>query len=234
MCRIAVMQPYLFPYIGYFQLIDAVDTFVFYDDVSFIKNGWINRNRILINGHSKYFTIPCKNISSHTDIIDIQHGLNGILKKKLLKKIEYSYRKAPHFGDVYEITEQVLNRKTRYISDLAIASVKCAADYLGIKVNFIRSSNHFDNRHLNAADRLVDICRQQQVNTYINAANGKKLYDKRYFKRKGIDIQFIEHEIIEYKQFNQDFIPGLSIIDVMMFNTPEIIKDKLLPSYHLV
>jgi len=234
MSSIAVMQPYFFPYIGYFQLIKAVDTFVFYDDVDFIKNGWINRNRVLINGKPNYFTIPCKNVSSHEKIKNIKHGLDQRKKKKLLKTIKFTYSRAPHFDDVYPIMDEVLDTKTGYISEFAITSVKRCSEYLGLECTFLKSSERYNNTGLDAADRLIDICREENASNYINAIGGMELYDKSYFKKYDINLSFLEPQEIAYDQFGDDFVPWLSMIDVMMFNAPEKIKEDILNSYKLV
>lgn len=232
--RIAVMQPYLFPYIGYFQLINAVDKFVFYDDVDFIKNGWINRNRILINGDPKYFTVPCKNVSSYKKINNTKHALTQRQVRKLRKKIEFAYKGAPFFEQVYGIVEKVFERKTAYISELAIESVKRSSEYLGLKCSFVKSSEKYRNVELNAADRLIDICKTEKKEHYINPIGGQELYEKKYFREKGISLQFLNPKALEYEQFGKDFVPWLAIIDVMMFNSPEKIRTKLLTSYKLI
>jgi hypothetical protein len=234
MSSIAVMQPYFFPYIGYFQLIEAVDTFVFYDDVDFIKNGWINRNRILINDEPKYFTIPCKNVSSYEKIKNIKHGLDQRKRKKLLKKIKFTYSRAPYFEEVYTITQQVLGTETEFISKLAIDSVKKCSIYLGLECSFLKSSVEYENGELDAAERLIDICKLEDKVNYINPIGGKELYSKEYFEEKGINLQFLQPAAKEYDQFGDDFTPWLSIIDVMMFNSPGKIKNELLCLYKLV
>lgn len=234
MSKLAVMQPYFFSYIGYFQLIKAVDTFVFYDDVDFIKNGWINRNRVLINGDPKYFTIPCKNVSSHEKIKNIEHGLDQRKRKKLLKKIKFTYSRAPYFDDVYPIINEVLDTKTAYINEFAINSVKFSSAYLDLECSFLKSSENYNNTDLDAADRLIDICREESVSNYINAIGGMELYDKSYFKDNGVTLSFLKPQEITYKQFGENFVPWLSIIDIMMFSSPEKIKNELLNSYKLV
>src|SRR5699024_4019974 len=138
--KLAVMQPYLFPYIGYYQLIAAVDTFVFYDDVDYIKNGWINRNRMLIGGKPKYFTIPCRKASPNRLIMDIEHAMDDRKRRKLLKKVKFTYSKAPYFDAVYPLVEKTFNDESNYISDLAIASIKNSCTYLGVTPTLRKSS----------------------------------------------------------------------------------------------
>lgn len=234
MGSIAIMQPYLFPYIGYFQLIKEVDLFVFYDDVDFITRGWINRNKININGCAKYFTIPCKNASQNKLISQIEHALSEKEKRKLLRKIELSYKKAPFFEEIFKLYTQVLNTKSIFISDMAISSIEKSTEYLGLNTRFIKSSEKYNNKSCAAADRLIDICNKEKVNNYVNAIGGRELYSKEYFAQNGIELRFLLPEKISYKQFDQGFVPWLSILDVMMFNSPEQVKNNLLSSYRLI
>src|SRR5713226_7455519 len=127
------MQPYLFPYIGYFQLMHTVDRFVVYDDVAFIKQGWINRNRILINGHASYFSVPIKRASSFTSIRETfidDDPQNAHWVEKTLKTLGNAYRRAPEFVRVFPIVEKVLSRQTNRITDVAVASLEAVADFL--------------------------------------------------------------------------------------------------------
>jgi hypothetical protein len=231
---IAIVQPYLFSYLGYFQLISEVDTFVFYDDVNFITRGWINRNKVLINGQAKYFTIPCSDASQHKLINEVEHALTDNKRDKLLRTIKFSYGKAPFFDDIYPIIEKVLHTDSNLISDIAIASVTESCRYLDIDTALKKSSAHYDNTGLDRAERLIDICHQEDCSTYINPPGGKELYDKETFEKEGVRLQFLEPSLNEYTQFDNEFVPGLSIIDVMMFNSPEQIRTSLLTDYKLV
>ncbi|MGD8427708.1 MAG: WbqC family protein [Balneolaceae bacterium] len=233
MTSIAIMQPYFFPYIGYFQLIAAADRFIFYDDVNFITRGWINRNRILINNSAKYVTIPCWDASQNKLINEVELDLEGKRKEKILRKIKLAYSKAPYFDAVYPLFERVMNSQCQYIAELAIKSIKEAASYLGLVCSFGRSSQEYQNNALKAADRLIDICRLEQCDTYINPIGGEKLYEKTAFSEKGVQLYFLESEKVQYEQFGNEFVPGLSILDIMMFNNPQTIREDLLQSYKL-
>lgn len=234
MKSIAVMQPYIFPYIGYFQLISAVDRFIFYDDVNYINRGWINRNRILINNEAKYLTLPCKSASQNKLINEVKHALNDKLKCKILKKIKLAYHKAPYFKPVFTLIQHIMDCKSDYISDFAIDSVKKVTAYLALNCSFSKSSDNYNNFELKAADRLIDICKHEGIKNYINPIGGEKLYDKNYFKKHNINLFFLEASQIEYKQFTNDFVPSLSIIDAMMFNDPKKIKNDFLNRYKLI
>ena len=234
--KIAIMQPYIFPYLGYFQLINAVDKFVFYDDVNYIKGGWINRNQILLNGNKNLFSIPLKNASSFQTISEtlIHAELYLIWKKKFLKSLEQSYRKAPFFDDVYHLIQHVFELDNKTITELCIESIKQVSTYLELKTVFETSSQQYaTTKGMEKAARLISICQLNCTDTYINPSGGKELYQKEYFKENGIDLFFIENQLPPYKQFNNDFVAGLSIIDVLMFNSKEEVK-KMLNQYHLV
>ncbi len=225
--RLAIMQPYFFPYIGYFQLINAVDKFVFYDDVNYINRGWINRNSIIINGERKYITIPLHKASQNKKINEIY--IKG-QSSKILKMIKFNYSKAPFFKEVYKLVKKVI-LKAKYpelISTIAGDSIKEVCNYLNLNKTLEYSSElYFNTQGMYKAERLIEICKRNDVKEYINAANGKELYNKKYFKNREINLRFIKNNVQSYKQFNKEFIPYLSIIDVMMFNSPEVIREML-------
>jgi len=232
--KLAIMQPYIFPYIGYFQLIKSVDSFVFYNDVNFIKKGWINRNRILVNGLEFLFTIPCVNASQNKKIHEIEVAFEEKEKKKLLTTIATAYAKAPFFHAVFPIIESVFSASYNGIDEIAIASVKETCNYLSLKdVNFSESNGRYNNEELKGADRLIDICRQEKIEKYINPSGGMAIYSKNYFSERKIILDFLKSKIDAYDQNAADFISGLSIIDVMMFNDVEKIND-FLNNYELV
>ncbi len=255
---IAIMQPYVFPYIGYFQLIYASETFVFYDDVNFINRGWINRNRILLNGKDHMLTIPCRDASQNKLIMEVEvmNDPKGI--QKLLTTLRTAYLKAPFFNQVYPVLEKTLLSSIQpdtlsvptsafpmftidvantagpvNIADLGITSVLNICEYLGLKRIFKKSSEHYNNRELKKADRLIDICHLENITHYINASGGKEIYTKEYYAERGVKLDFLNSRLYEYTQFNNSFLPWLSMIDVLMFNSPEDILNKILPSYYL-
>ncbi|KAA5536252.1 WbqC family protein [Taibaiella lutea] len=229
--KIAIMQPYVFPYIGYFQLIKEVDKFIFYDDVNFIKKGWINRNRILSNGTDFMFTIPLENVSQFSKIKDIDiDTVNFIVwKNKFLKTIEINYKKAPYFVEVFKLISEVMDLNGKYsISDLAIKSVIKVLEYLKIETPLILSTTKYDNNHFSGQQRILDICKYEGADHYINPIGGKELYDSDFFKGDNILINFIKTKEIKYNQFKHPFVSGLSVIDVLMFNNKSEINNLLL------
>jgi hypothetical protein len=216
---LAIMQPYLFPYIGYFQLMNAADKFVFYDDVNFIKQGWINRNRILQNGQPFTFTVPVKNLSSFTKIKDtlVDENSYAIWQKKFVKTLSINYSKAPFFLTVLELVKRVLPENAVSVSELAKKSVMEVCQYLSINTEIVPAAEIYCNTDLNSQARVIDICKQENASRYINVAGGIALYNYPDFEKENIELNFIHSNSIEYKQFGAAFQPFLSIIDVLMF-----------------
>lgn len=210
--KIAVMQPYFLPHIGYFQMVNVVDTFVFYDNVTYIKNGWINRNRVK---GGTIFTIPLKNQSSNRLIKDTEISWNPRTTKKLLKTIQQTYSKSPYFSKVYPIIEGLIYAQPKTISELAINSVTKFSDYMGINTKFKVAS---EEEYLKGDDKvisLVNICNQENTNYYINPIGGQTLYDKSMFESHGITLNFIQTQ------------PSLSVIDECFSKSKEELKTQL-------
>ena len=223
------------PYIGYFQLINAVDKFIIYDDVNYIKQGWINRNNILLNGKSHLFSIPLKNASSFKKIneIEINENLFFKWKEKFFKTLELGYKKSPNYDHVISILRKSFNNNHQELCDFIYYSLVEICNYLNITTKIERTSEVYQNTGLERAERLIDICKKENALTYINPIGGQELYTKDYFKKNDINLFFIKTNKIEYKQFKNDFVPWLSIIDILMFNTPDEIS-SMLNQYELV
>ena len=232
---IAVMQPYIFPYLGYFQLIASVDKFVFYDDVNFIKKGWINRNRILVNGSDYTFTVPLQKMSQNNLIFEtyIKNEVYNDWKNKFLQTVELNYKKAPEFPKVYSMLTNFFEYEYVSISEIAIESIKLVSEYLELTTEFIVSSKTYSNKGLERQERLIDICKKEQKYHYINALGGQELYKKIDFINQGIKLDFLKSLPIQYKQFNNTFVPWLSIIDVLMFNSISDVNN-MLKHYELI
>lgn len=227
MAKIAIMQPYIFPYIGYFQLIGAVDKFVFYNDVNFIKKGWIHRNRILLNGHDFLFTIPCSEVSQNKRICDTKLGFDVKERIKLVQTISIAYKKAPFFEEVFPIVERVLLGEYVFIDEMAIQSVKEVSAFLKLNTMFEESKGRYGNEELKKADRLIDICLKEKITSYVNPSGGQEIYTVKYFKDLSIDLEFLKSLPLQYTQYENDFVPWLSILDVLMFNDRERISGYL-------
>ena len=205
--RLAIMQPYFFPYIGYFELINAVDNFVFYDDVNYIKNGWINRNRILINDKASYLTVSLNNASPNKLKNEIEILDN---RPKLGKTILMAYRKAPFFDNAWPVVKNCLDFDSKRISEIAIFSIKAVSGYLELKTEFeVSSLNYSETKGKEKAERLIEICKRNTAKNYLNPIGGKELYSKEQFALNGIQIFFIKSKGNEYFQFGSKFTPWL-------------------------
>ena len=218
------------PYIGYWQLMNAVDTYVVYDDVNYINRGWINRNKILINGQEHLFTIALKNASQNKLINEIEIFDDF---SKLKKKIELAYKKAPYYEQASIILQRVLDNTDKNLANFIFISLQIVCDYLGINCKLIKSSNIKKDESLHAEAKILDICGVLNATQYINAIGGQELYCKKHFSLCGVKLNFLKSSIEPYRQFSGDFVPGLSIIDVMMFNSPEEIK-LMLDKFELI
>lgn len=227
--RIAIMQPYLFPYIGYFQLVKSVNRFVFYDDVSFMKQGWIARNRLLIQNKAVTFSVPVKDQSSFKSIREtqVEPSMFPRWRSKFLKTLVMSYGKSPNFKEAFPIVESVLHMPCESIGDLARKSVLKVFEYLDLKLDIVNSSRVYENEELCGQDRVLNICEREGAREYINAPGGRELYQAEAFRRHGIALRFLEPKHVPYKQFGQAFVPALSIIDVLMFNSKTAVHGML-------
>lgn len=229
------MQPYFFPYIGYFQLMQAVDKFVVYDNIKFSKGGWIQRNRILLNGRDRMISLPLKSDSDFLDIYQRQLADSYDMdQKKLLRRIESAYRKAPFFQEVMKLIECCLCFENRNLFLFLLHALKKVRQYLNIRTEIIVSSELSVDYNLRGQERVIAICEALAAAHYINPIGGTELYSERVFADRGIKLSFIKSGPIIYKQYDSaSFVPNLSIIDVMMFNAPAQIS-HLLNEYELL
>jgi hypothetical protein len=230
----AIMQPYFLPYIGYWQLINSADIFVVYDNIEYTKKGWFNRNRILEAGHDRLFTIPIKKASDYLPVN--QRHLSDDSQAEIartLRIIQNNYKKAPQFAIAYPVIEECFLFAGKNLFDYIHNSITVVAAYLDIPAKIVLSSEVAIDHSLKAEKKVMAICKATGAATYINAIGGMELYDKAAFKAQGIDLKFIKSRSIEYQQFTAPFVPWLSIIDVMMFNDKESIK-QMIKEYDLV
>ncbi|MFZ4680566.1 MAG: WbqC family protein [Flavobacterium sp.] len=232
--KVAIMQPYFLPYIGYFQLINAVDVFVVYDNVEYTKKGWINRNRILVNGKDEFITLPLKKDS---DFLHINQRFladsNKQDKEKMLRKIKECYRKAPNYQEAFALTEEIFSFNSANLFEFVFNSIKVVCDYLEIKTKFTLSSTINIDHMLKSEEKVIAICRQLKASKYINPIGGKELYSKKTFQLNGFNLCFIKTQDFQYKQQGEIFIPFLSIIDVIMFNSKDEVKKNVNFGYGL-
>lgn len=220
--KLAIMQPYFFPYIGYFQLINAVDQFVIYDNIKFTKKGWINRNRILTNGKDEIISLPLKKDSDFLNVNERFLAKTWELeRKKMLNKISESYRKAPYYKDIIIIIEKCLFYDNTNLFNFILNSIQTINDFLLINTKIIISSSIDIDHKLKSEEKVVAICNFLNATTYINPPGGINLYNQERFKLNKINLVFQKNNEFTYNQFENNFIPSLSIIDVLMFNDKE-------------
>lgn len=214
--KVAIMQPYFFPYIGYFQLIHAVDTFVIYDDVNYIKGGWINRNFILSQGQRTRITLQLLGASPNLFINQIHIGHNS---STLLKTIQQSYARAPYFQEAIQLIENILSSEETNLARFLDFSLREFCDYLGLDRVWRLSSDLKKDVALKGQKKVLAICDELGASQYINLPGGRELYDHTSFAKQGVQLSFLEPILNRYKQSEDKFIPYLSIIDVIMFNS---------------
>ena len=225
---VAVMQPYFFPYIGYWHLINSVDEFIVYDDIQYTKKGWINRNRYLTNGRDEVMTIPLKKDSDFLDIRErfVSDDFDRS-STKLLNKISASYRGAGNFEEAYTLFENCIKVDDRNLFDFILNSILQIKEYLGIETKISVSSKVCSSKHLVSAERVKYLCKKAEADCYINAIGGLELYDCSDFKKDGLDLKFIKSKLIQYEQAGNEFIPWLSMLDVIMFNKKDSVIHML-------
>lgn len=226
---VASNQPYLFPYIGYWQLINLSDTFVISDSMQYIKKGYVNRNYILLNKERHRFTMEVLGVHGTSLINEVSVGNNA---RKIISTIKHAYKSAPYFNDAFPIIETILQNKEKNLARYLGNSIEELANYLDMNTKFIYLSDLQGETTLTAQDRTIDICKRVKADKYVNAIGGQSLYDKESFKQAEMELEFLEVADVEYKQFYNDFVPHLSIIDVLMFNSKEE-ANKLLSKFVL-
>lgn len=232
--KVAIMQPYFFPYIGYFHLINSVDEFIIYDNIQYTKRGWINRNRILNNGNDKIITLPLKKSSDYLNVIDKVISDNwGNERKKIINLLKSSYVKSPYFDKIFPIIESCLYYPDQNLFNFILNSLHKICSYLEIDTKITKSSLINIDHNLKSQDKVVAICKKLNADTYVNAIGGQELYNIQDFNNKNLDLKFIKSSPLNYKQHKNEFIPWLSIIDVLMFNKKSDII-KYLTQYTLI
>ncbi|MCX6874493.1 MAG: WbqC family protein [Verrucomicrobia bacterium] len=230
--RLAIMQPYFLPYLGYFQLIAAVDLFVVYDNIKYTKQGWINRNRMLRNGRDATFTLPLKSASDSLDVVE-RALAPDFHPDHLLNRFRGAYQRAPNFNRTFPLLERILRHEDTNLFRFLHHSIVSICEHLGIATEIMVSSHLSIDHRLKNQDKVLACCEVIGASTYVNAIGGVALYSKEAFRARGIDLQFLQAKPHEYPQFGDPFVPWLSIIDVIMFNDPQAIADMLNTGYTL-
>ncbi len=229
---VSIMQPYFFPYIGYFQLMFQSDIFVFHDDVQFIKGGWVNRNRILRNGEPRWLTLPVRKAASQLAINRRYYQLEQANVERLSRRIEAAYRKAPCFAAIFPVVEELLKFGDANVAAFNVNLIERIAARLAIRTRFVRSSEMEKDDRLTGQERVIDICRCLGATHYVNPIGGVRLYQSDRFAVADIKLSFLKPAVSAYPQFGQAPVPDLSVIDILMFNSAESVA-RLLSKYRL-
>jgi len=230
--KVAIMQPYFFPYIGYFQLMASVDLFIMYDNIKYTKKGWINRNRMLQNGKDIMFSLPLKSDSDFLDVRD-RELVADFNREKWLNQIGGAYRRAPYFAQTFPLIEQVVRHEERNLFKFIRHSIVRTCEHLGIATEIRVSSDIPIDHDLKNQDKVLALCKAVGASTYVNAIGGMELYSRDEFWARGVELKFIKSKPFEYAQFDNEFVPWLSIIDVMMFNPKQQIIEYISSQYEL-
>lgn len=233
MKAIAIMQPYFFPYIGYFQLIAAVDTFIVYDNIKYTKKGWINRNRMLQNGKDVMFSLPLKSDSDCLDVCERKLATD-FDRGSLINQFREIYRRAPYFEQTFPLVEKIVQHGDTNLFRFLLNSIARTCEYLGITTEIRISSDIAIDHTLKNQDKVLALCEAVGASTYLNSIGGMELYSKDAFREKGIELKFIKSKPFEYTQFGDAFVPWLSIIDIMMFNSVEVTLDAVTNGFELM
>lgn len=232
--RLAIMQPYFMPYIGYFQLVSAVDEFVVYDNIKYTKKGWINRNRMLLNGADTIFSLPLKKGSDALEVRERELA-EDFSAEKILRKFAAAYSRAPYFAEVWPLIERIVRFEATNLFEYLHHSILCICAHLQLKAKISVSSDIAINHDLKGQEKVITICQALGAKTYVNAVGGMALYnEKDDFLACGIDIKFVRSKPFEYSQFGGAFVPWLSIMDVLMFNDRARVVDAIHNGFDLI
>ena len=224
--RVAIMQPYFLPYIGYFQLINAVDTFVVYDNIQYTKKGWINRNRFLRNHMDAVFSIPLKKDSDFLNV-DQREIASSYDRARLIHQLRAAYQKAPYFSQTMPVIEAIIEHPETNLFRYIRQSIVAVCAHLHIDIKIIDSSTVDIDHSLKAQEKVIAICEALGASVYINPIGGTSLYSTAAFAERGMELRFLKSMPFEYPQFGKPFVPWLSIVDVMMFMNREDIGTTL-------
>ncbi|MDB9758769.1 WbqC family protein [Gammaproteobacteria bacterium] len=214
---VAIMQPYFLPYIGYFNLISSADILVVYDEIQYTKKGWINRNRFLRNNSDAIFSIALDKASDYS-LVCHRRISNAFDRRKLISQFEGAYRKAPYYSEAISLVESIVLHEENSLFEYVFNSINVLCKAYKLDTRIIRSSSLESDSRITGEERVIDICKALGATRYVNPPGGRELYDQKNFSRENIELKFLSPEIVEYPQLGSNFIPNLSIVDVMMFN----------------
>jgi hypothetical protein len=228
---VAIMQPYFFPYIGYFQLMSAVDTFVIYDDVQYINRGWVNRNRIASRGLVQWLTMPVSKAPREWPINKRHYVDDSKVRARLVEKVQRTYSQSAFFDAVFPELEDLINYADCNVARHNANSLTSLARKLGVDCRVVKSSEIEKPSGLKGAAKIIDICDRIGARHYINSIGGRLLYDANEFRRRSIELLFLETQVPP-----QQLSVGpqyLSIIDSLMREGP-VASRQALAEYRLL
>jgi len=231
--KIGIMQPYFLPYLGYWQLIAAVDKYVIADDYNFIKSGWIARNRILLAGEPHYIKLSLVKASQNKWINEIEINHSDENRNQLLKTLQRAYSKAPYYSETMEVLNEIIDTDIPNLAEYLNYSIQCVCRHLDIDTEIIMSSSVEKDNELRKQYKIFEICHKLGGTEYYNAIGGTELYDFDEFAAEGLTLSFVQTHDICYEQYGNEFVPDLSIADVLMFNGKSKTKE-LLKAFSLV
>jgi len=231
--RVAIMQPYFLPYIGYYQLVSAVDLFLVYDNIKYTKKGWINRNRMLQNGTDAVFSLPLKSASDSCDVVQrsLATDFNHV---KLLEVWRGAYARAPYFKTTTPLLEKIVSIDEQNLFRFVHNSIIETCAHLELTAAVKVSSTIPIDHSLKGQDKVLALCEAVGAKTYINPIGGSDLYSVDAFRRRGMGLQFIKSHDYTYPQWGDAFIPWLSILDVLMFNAVADVQRQIRSGFHFV
>lgn len=222
------MQPYFLPYIGYFQLIKGVDEFIIYDNIQYSRKGWIQRNRMLENGKDVFISLSLKKDSDYLDVRDRKLSAQWPQdKKRLLRRISANYRRAPFYSDIFPLIENIFNYENDNLFEFIFNSVKEICNLLDINTKITISSTLDIDHSLRSQEKVIALVKNVQGQIYLNPIGGLELYNNQDFIDSNIKLEFHKAKPISYTQFKNEFIPWLSILDILMFNPVSQVKEWL-------
>lgn len=222
--KVAIMQPYLFPYVGYFQLVACVDVFVLFDDVNYRSRSYINRNMIMERGKARRITFPVLGASINKKICDLEFVED---QSRELERIRHAYARSPNFSTIFPLVQSVLQYKDRCIPAICAQAIESIFRYLGRRCDIMLSSSLAYNRQLPATDKIIAICHELGAEDYINSPGGKRLYNKSYFESCGCSLRFLEPLDISCFLDRAPSAPNLSIIDALMWCDKDKVNEAL-------
>lgn len=216
---LAAMQPYVFPYLGYFQLIREADAFYWLDGVAFIRRGWSNRNVLVGRNGPVRFVYPVLSGARDQSYAEVRLSLPDYHIRKFLEMVSHHYQKAPFFDEVFPVIQTAVSIETDSFCELAMHSTRTLCRYMGIETPLTPTASWPESRDFRGEARILALCRRGAAHCFLNAEGGRDLYDPCVFASEGIELRFLCHSPAAYPQPGDRFVPRASTIDALMNNS---------------